>query len=299
MNRTLSVGGQAVIEGVMIRAPKYVATAVRKPNGEIQVKRIPFISLLERVPFLNFPILRGFIVLFETLKLGIEALNFSANVALEEGKNPAPKNNQGLFLGLIIILALGIGILVFFYFPLFLTSLFGLKRAGFLFNFLDCLIRVCLFLVYLYSINFLPDIWLVFQYHGAEHKAIYTYEAGEELTLEKAKKYSTLHPRCGTSFLLAVMVLAILVFSLSDFFLLPALRQDPLRLFRFGVHLLFLPLVAGLSYEFIKLSDRKKSAPLLKFFILPGLYLQKLTTKEPTPLQLEVALRALKEALGE
>ncbi|MCK4618148.1 DUF1385 domain-containing protein, partial [Candidatus Aerophobetes bacterium] len=217
----LQVGGQAVIEGVMMRSPKSFTVAIRKSNGQIMIKKEPYTALTERFKFLKIPIIRGAVVLIESLYLGIKALSFSAEEAMEE-ENPETKTldakkekKEETFVTLWLILSLLMGfalaLFIFFYLPLILVELTGVK-GGFLFNLIDGLIRITFFLIYIWAISLWKSMRRVFEYHGAEHKSIFAFEAGEDLTPENIKKYSTQHPRCGTSFLLVVMVVSILVF---------------------------------------------------------------------------------------
>jgi len=298
----INVGGQAVIEGVMMRAPRSMTVAVRKPSGEIALKKDLLNPLADRYKVFKLPIVRGTVTLFSSLALGMKALNFSANCQLEEeakgegakdGKK-AEKPMSDLAVGLTMALSVGLGLLLFFYLPLFLTqlmrNLLPLTQASSLaFNLVDGVIRMAVFLIYIIGISQMKDIRRVFEYHGAEHKVIYAYEAGGELTVERARPFSTLHPRCGTSFLLIVMVLSIIVFSFvpkSAPFYMKALSR-----------LVLIPVVAGLSYEFIKFSAKKMDNPLMRACVAPGLWLQRLTTREPSDEQLEVAIRALDEAI--
>ncbi len=281
----MNVGGQAVIEGVMMRSPNFWAIAVRKPDGDIEIKKDKLKMLSEKTKFFKLPIIRGFLMLISALVLGIKALNFSANVALEEEEEEI----SDWHIYLTIAFAFGVGILFFFLLPLYLTKLLNFK-SYFMFNLVDGVIRIIFFLIYLGFISFFKDIKRVFQYHGAEHKVIYAYEQGEELNVENAKKYTTLHPRCGTSFLIIVFIISIFVFSLipkTSPFWIKALSR-----------IVLIPLIAGISYEALKLSDKFKDNFLVKLFILPGLWLQKITTKEPDETQIEVALAALKEVLN-
>ena len=292
LKKNLDVGGQAVIEGVMMRSPEYITIAVRKSSGEIVVKKDHYISLSKRFKLLNLPIVRGVVTLGETLYIGIKALTFSAEEAVEEETPSAKKKEKkGIFTSLwligTVIFAFILAFLLFFYLPLMVTSFLNIK-GGFLFNLVDGIIRVAIFLIYIWAITLWKDMRRIFEYHGAEHKSIYTLEAGEDLLPANAKKYSTLHPRCGTSFLLIVMIVSILVFMLLG---RPHTLSD--RLTRF----LFVPLIAGISYELLKLSGKKRESKITKVLIAPGLWLQKITTKEPDEEQLEVAMAALKEAL--
>lgn len=295
--KKFQVGGQAVIEGVMMRSPKAFTVAIRKSNGKIVIKKKSYIALTERFRFLKIPIIRGAVVLIESLYLGIRALSFSAEEAMDE-ENPETKTlgskkekKEGIFVTLWLILSLLMGfalaLFIFFYLPLVLVELTGVK-GGFLFNLIDGLIRITFFLIYIWAISLWKSMRRVFEYHGAEHKSIFTFEAGEELTPKNTQKYSTRHPGCGTSFLLIVMVISILVFMFLG-------RPHGIsgRLTR----LLFVPLIGGISYELTRLSRKKKNSKIVKILITPGLWLQKITTKEPDEKQLEVAIAALKSAL--
>ena len=306
MQTSINVGGQAVLEGVMMRAPRTMTVAVRAPSGEIMLKKDTLKLLADKWKFLKWPILRGTVALFSSLALGMKALNFSASCAMEElkagdagekekGKKTSKPMND-LAVGATMFLSLGLGLALFFYLPLYLTQamkdLMPITQASSLmFNLVDGVIRISIFLLYIFAISRMKDIRRVFEYHGAEHKVIYAYESGEPLTVDNARKYSTLHPRCGTSFLLIVMVLSILVFSFVP-------RSAPFYMKALSRFVL-IPLIAGLSYEFIKFSSKKKDNPIIKAAITPGLWLQRLTTREPSDDQIEVAVRALTEAVDE
>jgi uncharacterized protein YqhQ len=286
----INIGGQAVIEGVMMRAPRSMAIAVRRPTGEIVVKTDEVIPLSERYPITKYPIIRGAIALFSSLIIGIKALNFSANEAMveEDGKK---EEMSPWAMGGTMAVAFGFGILLFFIMPLYLTKLLipVIGDSNIVFNLVDGVIRVTVFLLYIWIISRMEDIQRVFQYHGAEHKSIFAFEAGDELTVENVRKYSCLHPRCGTSFLLIVMLISILVFSL-----IPKLWPFYLKA---GSRVVLLPVIAGISYEILKWTAKHDSTPLVKFLISPGLALQRLTTREPDDSQLEVAIRSMQEAL--
>ncbi|HEU0265241.1 MAG TPA: DUF1385 domain-containing protein [Geobacterales bacterium] len=288
----INVGGQAVIEGVMMRAPRALAIAVRRPTGEIVVKREPAIPLSERYPMLKLPLLRGVIALVTSLITGMRALNFSANESLVDEEEKKEELSPLAMTGTIIV-AFGFGILLFFVFPLYLTKLLQpvIGSHPLVFNLVDGLIRVIVFVAYILVISFMADIRRVFQYHGAEHKTIFAFEAGEELTVENVRRHSRLHPRCGTSFLLIVMVVSILVFSFVP-------KAWPF-IAKAGSRVILLPLIAGISYEILKWSAKHDSSPLVRFLITPGLALQRLTTGEPDDAQLEVAIRSMEEALAE
>jgi uncharacterized protein YqhQ len=290
----INIGGQAVIEGVMMRAPRSVAIAVRRANGEIVVKRDMVIPLSERFPVVKLPIVRGAVALFSSLITGIKALNFSANEAMVEEK--VEEKNEELSswaMAGTMAIAFGFGILLFFILPLYVTKLLTqlavISDNNIVFNLVDGVIRVAVFLLYIWSISRMKDIQRVFQYHGAEHKSIFAFEAGDELTVANVRGYSRLHPRCGTSFLLIVMLVSIVIFSL-----IPKLWPFYMKA---GARIVLLPLIAGVSYEFLKWSAQNDHSPLVKLIIAPGLALQRLTTREPDDSQLEVAIRSMQEAL--
>jgi uncharacterized protein YqhQ len=285
----LRVGGQAVIEGVMMRSPHSMAVAVRRPNGEIVVKRERLNFFSEKKLFSKLPLVRGVMNLLSALVLGMKALNFSANQSLEEEKEVSSWT-----MGLTFAFALCFGILLFFLIPLFLTKWLRfaipmVSTSGILFNLVDGIIRLVIFLAYLWAISFFKEIRRIFQYHGAEHKSIFAFEAGEILTADRVKGYSHLHPRCGTSFLLIVMVVSILVFALI-----------PHQLsfgYKVASRVVLIPLIAGLAYEIIRFADQKRERKSIQYFIKPGLWLQRMTAHEPSEDQIEVALRALHEVL--
>ncbi len=309
-NPEKNVGGQAVIEGVMIRSWAKVATAVRRPDGQIVLTDREFLPIVKRFKWLNVPILRGVIGLFEMLYIGSKSLNFSADVAIaaeEEKKkkeNPAKetkpaKKRSDWVLGLTTLLALGLGILLFFFVPIWLSNLLGLNRTALAFNILAGGFRVAIFLGYLFVLARFKDFQRIFQYHGAEHMTIYAFEAGDPLEVAAIRKFPTMHPRCGTSFLILVALVAVFIYSVADAVYLLVTGEPPGVLGRFGYHLLFLPLVAGGSYEVLKWSARVREGWLGKAVIAPGIWLQKITTQAPSDDQIEVAITALKGALPE
>lgn len=293
--RYAPIGGQAVIEGVMMRSPSLVATAVRRPDGTIAVRRAPFVSLSRRVRVLGWPICRGALALIESMQLGLAALSYSAEQVADGGAGAAKAEGsrtsswQRAAMALTIVISLGLGILLFFWVPLVLTELTG-ARGGIAFNLIDGAFRLAIFLAYLSVISLWGEMRRVFQYHGAEHKSIAALEAGEELTPERVARYSRFHPRCGTSFLLIVMLASILVFMLLG-------RPDTIgeRLARF----LFIPVIGGVAFELTRLSGKWAENPAVKLLILPGLLLQRITTREPSPEQLEVAIRSVMEVTKE
>ncbi len=304
-----SVGGQAVIEGVMMRSPKGIATALRKPNREILIKSDLYIGLSKRYKILNTPILRGAVTFFEMLYIGIRALNFSADVALVEQekaqkgmdweRTEGKKFTDRLMLVGIIVFAFALAVAIFFALPLFLTDVMGLSKNALSFNVGAGIIRVSLFLAYLWAISQWKEIGRLFEYHGAEHKTVNAFESGEELSIENLRKYSTHHPRCGTSFLLIVVSLAILLFAVADTIVEMKIGHRPAIFQRFITHFSLLPLLAGISFELLLLSGKKRNNRYVQWLISPGLWLQRITTKEPDDAQLEVAMMALKSVLKE
>ncbi len=285
-----SIGGQAVIEGVMMRSPTQYATAVRTPQGRIVIQKTPFTSVVRRWKVLNIPVVRGAFALVETLYIGVQSLTFSAAQAVDEEESRKKKKGKlGTSIALVgsVVIALALGFLIFFYIPLLLTELLGFEN-GVVFNLVDGAFRLAVFLLYIFAISRWKEMRRVFQYHGAEHMTIFAFESGEELTAENARKYPTFHPRCGTSFLIVVMLVSVVVFV---FLGRPHTIGD--RLLRFAL----IPLIAGISFEFIKLSAKKTFAGLFKPAIWPGLALQRITTKPPTDDMLEVAIAALDACL--
>ncbi len=286
----LAVGGQAVIEGVLMRSPTALATAVRTPDGRIVIRKKPFCSVVRRLPWLNIPVARGGIHLIETLGLGIDSLMFSADQATQEERLEAGGKKIGETLQMwgVVALAFVLSLGLFFYLPLILTDLLGVEHSVW-FNIVDGLFRVALFVLYLWGVSKLPDMARVFQYHGAEHKSIHAFEKKSELSPAGARPFTTLHPRCGTSFLFFVMLISIVVFSFLG---------RPENVGERLVRLAFVPLIGGLAYEAIKLSGKFSGSAWLKPFIWPGLMMQKITTREPDDSQLEVAMSALKAVLS-
>lgn len=286
-----AVGGQAVIEGVMMKSPERVATCVRRPNGEIAHRVEPYLSVTKRHKVLSIPVIRGAINLFEQLYLGIGALTYSAEV-VSAGEDETVKHERtwksSLSAGLTVVVALGAGLLLFFYLPLVIAGLVG-AEGDITFNVVDGAVRLGIFFGYLAAINLWKEMRRVFEYHGAEHKSINALESGVELSVEAVKRHTTRHARCGTSFLLVVMILSIVVFIFMG---RPENVAERLR------RLLAVPLIAGLSYEIIKIAGKRKDGLLMRVMTAPGLALQRFTTREPSDDQIEVALEALKYALG-
>ena len=281
-----SYGGHAVIEGVMMRGKKNMAVAVRRTPEEIVLKIEGVSSLMDRFRVLKLPLIRGFVALVESLVTGIKTLTFSANQVVE-GECAGEKISP-LEMGLSVAFALVAGTGLFFLLPVGMAHLLEAYVSGhFWQNLLEGLFRILIFALcccYLCYEGYSES----FQYHGAEHKTIHAYEAGKELNVENVRPFSTLHPRCGTSFLLFVMVISILVFSLTG--------ETNLQT-RFLSRVLLLPVVAGVSYEFLKFTGKYQHLALVRFFSIPGLWLQKLTTREPDDSQIEVAICALQKVL--
>ncbi|MBU0984671.1 MAG: DUF1385 domain-containing protein [candidate division Zixibacteria bacterium] len=305
----LNVGGQAVIEGVMMRSKDRIATAVRIPNGEILIKTEPYRSLASRHKILGIPILRGAVVFVEMLIIGMRTLNFSAETAVAEiekeeavknGEEYVPKDQKrnSWYMGLTAVVAFVLGIAIFFYLPLAIASWLHISREAIGFNLLAGGIRLTLFLLYVWGISWFRDFYRIFQYHGAEHKSIYAYEMGDDLTPERAARHTRFHPRCGTSFVLIVALLAIAIYAIADTLYAVWAGNPPALGTRFAIHFSLLPIVAGASYELLKLSGRTRDNIITKTLIQPGLWLQRITTKEPSMDQLEVGIAALEAAEG-
>jgi uncharacterized protein YqhQ len=283
--RDAPVGGQAVLEGVMMRGVSTWAVAVRKPEGEIDVQSFPLVSWTKRHRVLRWPVVRGVVALVESLKIGFSALNMSANAQLAEDEEPI---SGGMWVGTMVV-ALLFAVGLFFVVPVGLTSLFkDHLGSAFLFWVVEGVLRTAIFLGYIALLSRLPDLRRVFEYHGAEHKTISCFEACEPLTPENAQRYSRLHPRCGTSFLLIVMIVAIFVFAplgLPEWYLLV------------GSRILGVPLIAGISFEVIKFAGRNRRRRWVQYLMWPGMQLQKLTTREPDLDQLAVAIAAMDAVL--
>ena len=279
-----------------MRVPGAYATAVRDPEGNIQIDRHDFKSKVEIYPFLKKPLLRGIIGLFESLKIGYSTLQWSAEISIpeEEGKKEPSK-----FVDVLLTLfSFGLALGLFFVAPIGLTSwLFDKDQDAFIFNLISGLFRVIFFLTYLVLISLMKDVRRLFQYHGAEHKTVYNFESGQELSIANAQKFSTLHPRCGTSFIFIIMIVTIFSYAVLDSIAL--LFVDSLNFFiRLTIHLICLPLVAGIGYEVLKFLSTKQHILIFQFLSKPGLLLQNITTKQPDNEQVEVAIHALKSAFG-
>jgi uncharacterized protein YqhQ len=296
-----SVGGQAVIEGVMMKSPHFYSVSVRGKNKKIITKTTRYVSLSEKYKILAWPFIRGCINLFEMLSVGFKTLTYSADIFAE--KKDEKLSPTAMFFTIAFALIFGIGLFVFL--PYFATYLFGFSedKNSFLFNLVDGLIKIAIFVSYIYLVSLMKDIRRTFEYHGAEHKSVNCYEGGDVLSFQNTKKYTTYHPRCGTSFIMFVFVVMILLFSVIPSllsWLFPGIVTMPLfakRLIYFMTRLLFIIPVAGISYELLKLSYKYKSNCFMKIFLIPGKLLQKITTRKPDKSQTEVAIAALNSVL--
>src|SRR5213082_1712299 len=285
-----TVGGQAVLEGVMMRGPSNWAVAVRKPDGGIAQVHQPIASPMARHFVWRLPVVRGVIALGESLAIGFRALAISANYAAQDesaeaDEEPSTELSRGALIFAFAV-AIGFAVMLFKVTPALITDWIGIEAGWFVI--VEGLIRVTIFVLYLSLISLLPDLRRVFQYHAAEHKAINAYEAGEPLEPEIVQRYSLIHPRCGTAFLLWVMVLAVFVFAFFG---------RPHWYWLIATRILLLPLIAGLAYELIRFAGKHQNNRALMTLLAPGLWLQRLTTREPSLDQLEVSIRALKEVL--
>ncbi len=294
----MNVGGQAVIEGVMMKAPRRLCVAVRRSSGDIVVKNEPFRPLSARWSFLGLPFLRGPVVLGETLVQGMKALSFSAQQALEEEGEEMGSWAMGLTMLVAIAAGMGLFVAVPHLLSLWLGSFRGFDEQSLSFHLVDGAIKIAIFVAYLWIISLMGEVRRVFEYHGAEHKSIYCFEAGEDLTVANARRYSRLHPRCGTAFLLVVLLISIFVFAVA-FPLLPRLAEAAWlnQASQIGIKILFMIPIAGVSYEIIKLAGKRGGKGFWGVMLWPGLQMQRLTTKEPTDEQIEIALTALKAAV--
>lgn len=305
--KKIQVGGQAVIEGVMMRGPKHIATAIRRKNGQIEIWKKEFESITSKKKFLGLPLIRGFVSLIEMMILGVSTLTFSeerATLDIKEEETAAGKNvkeksksveKRETFFTFVI--AFGIAFLLFGFLPYKISDWIGLGKENLWFNLFAGVIRIIFFVVYVWLISLMKDVHRLFEYHGAEHKTVFAYENKADLTPDKIQKFSTLHPRCGTSFMFFVLLISILVFSIVDTIVSHITGIVPAVIVRLGYHMLLLPLVSGISYEVLKLSGKNIDHPLVKLMTLPGMALQRITTQPPDNDQIETALVAMKAAL--
>jgi len=330
--KKIQIGGQAVIEGVMMRGPDQIATAVRRKDGSIDLQKRPFISVTQTHPIWKLHIIRGFVSLIEMLIIGIKTLNFSGEryeldytekdtheeIMLDTEKDQKKiQKRKKIYETLSIGLAFIGAFILFGYVPYFLSSLLQLSKNDIFFNFFAGIIRIVFFILYVYLISFMKEIRSVFEYHGAEHKAVYAHEQKSDLTIKNVQTFTTIHPRCGTSFMFLVLLIAILVFSLIDTIIafywgqfstiatsLFNIDNDKITtligaFIRLLAHIPFLPLISGISYEIIKLPRRNEGNLFIKMITGPGMALQRITTKQPNDNQVETAIIALKAALNE
>ena len=293
---SILVGGQAVMEGVMMRVPGAYATAVRDSKGNIQTDRHEFKSITETYPQLNKPLLRGIFGLFESLKIGYSTLQWSANVIADEENNKISNKFVDV---LLTVFSVSLALALFFAAPIGLTSwLFDKDQDAFIFNVISGIFRVIFFILYLGLISLMKDVRRLFQYHGAEHKTVYNFESGKKLNVFNAQQFPTQHPRCGTSFLFIIMIVAILSFAFLDTVIM--LYVNELKIWmRLVFHIPFMPVVAGMGYELLKLTAKYRNNIFFLALAKPGLWLQNITTKQPNDEQVEVAIKALEEAFGD
>ncbi len=299
--KEIAVGGQAVIEGVMMRGPEKIATAVRRADNSIEVKQEEFISITQKNKFLGLPLVRGFASLIEMMGLGMRTLGFSAQrwELDNEDENTKKKSDKAKKTeeALSYVVAFALAMFLFGFVPYFTAKLLDLDKHNLYFNLVAGFIRIVFFVTYVWLISFMKDVKRLFQYHGAEHKSVYAYEKQDKLNPEKVQKYSTLHPRCGTSFMFFVLLISLFVFTIVDFIVGHVLGSLPHYAVRWMYHILLIPFVSGISYEVLKLSGKNIHHPLVKLMTVPGMAIQRITTQPPSDDQIEVALVALKCAL--
>ncbi len=300
--KSIAVGGQAVIEGVMMRGPDKIATAIRRASGKIELKIQSFVSITQKIKFLGLPLIRGFVSLIEMMKIGVGTLTFSANRWELDNQEESKKQKSaagekvGEFFSYVI--SIGLAFLLFGVLPYKIADWVNLSKQNVYFNLVAGLIRITFFVIYLLIISKLKDIHRVFQYHGAEHKCVNAYEKDVKLNVTEIQKMTTLHPRCGTSFMFFVLLISILIFSIIDTLAVAWIFHAPPKvLVRLGYHLLFFPLISGVSYEILKLSGKNINHPLVKMMTGPGMALQRITTQPPEDSMIECALVAMKATL--
>ena len=296
MKPSILVGGQAVIEGVMMRVPGAYATAVRDPEGKVHVDKHDFISRVETSGFWKKPILRGMMALFESMKMGMKTLQWSADIAMPEEAEKQPGKLAHFF---STVFAIVLAISMFVVAPLGLTTwLLDIEREAVAFNIISGLFRISLYILYLLAISMMKDVKRLFRYHGAEHRVVFNFESGKDVNVDNAQSFSTYHPRCGTSFMFIVLLSAILVFALIDTIVM-AIFGEITIFHRLAFHLPLMPLVAGISYEIIKITARKDESLFFRSLRAPGLWLQHITTQPPEDDMVDVAITALQSAFGE
>lgn len=293
MSNTAFYGGQAVIEGVMMRGARHMAVAVRDPAGKLVIHDEPLKGAIYHSRWSRWPLIRGAIALWDTLALGMRTLAFSANVAMggEAEQTAIDESKQGTQPAILggMVLALGFAVALFFVLPIFLTSAVDRQiPSAFLRNLIETVFRLALILGYMFAISLMPDVQRVFGYHGAEHKAVNAYEAGVDLSVPNVRPFTLIHPRCGTTFLVIVVIISFVVFA--------ALGHPPL-VARILSRILLIPLIAGIGYEFIRLGATHYHRPIVRTLMKPGLAVQRLTTREPDDSMIEAAIAALKTVL--
>jgi uncharacterized protein YqhQ len=299
-----NVGGQAVIEGVMIKSPEKVAISLRLPDGRIVSKTDDYVSVTRRRKLFGKPVIRGILSFFEMMAIGIRTLNYSAEVAasgvksLDNIKLAGQSGRTNLALAVAMIVSLGLGLGIFFFLPILITQLLSIEKGAAAFNLVAGGIRVVIFVTYVWTLSQFKDFRRLFEYHGAEHKSIFAFEADLPLNVESTRAFSTHHPRCGTSFILIVALLAIFTYSISDSLFMVVFGHSQGVFERFATHLLFLPFIAGISFELLKLSGKTRNSSVTKVLISPGLWIQRITTREPSDDQVEVAIDALKKSIA-
>jgi len=282
------VGGQAVLEGVMMRAPHSYCIAVRKPNGEMVTEQKAIPRMSEKYPIFKYPVMRGIGTLGQAMQLGFKSLNFSMNAALEDEAKAAGETEKPVgkwMMGLNIAFSVVFFLFMYKLVPLFLAE--RLATGRFAINMWDGVLRLVIFMSFLFALSLMKDIRRVFEYHGAEHKVVFNFESGKPVNVENAQKFVTFHPRCGTSFLLVLMVIAMIIYAL--------LPIDGFWL-KLAARIVLLPFIIGLSYELIRFAARRQGS-LMGMLTAPGLWLQRVTTKPPDDSQAEVAIHALEGAM--
>ncbi len=287
------VGGQAVMEGVMMRAPHSYCVAVRRPDGQMVTEERPLAKVSEKHPIFKYPVLRGLGTLGQAMGLGIRALRFSANAALDEGDpGKKPTELSGWAMGLNLLFSFGFFIFMYKFLPLWLATRFGNiyhpASSRIAINMVDGVIRIAIFLAFLFLISRMKDIRRVFEYHGAEHRVVFNYESGQPVSVANASRFTTYHPRCGTSFLMVVMVISMVLYAF--------IPVDGFAA-KFAVRIALLPLIAGLSYELIRFAAKRQGS-FMAALTMPGLWLQRITTQPPSAEQTEVAIIALDGAMN-
>ena len=295
---SIMVGGQAVMEGVMMRVPGFYATAVRDKHGALHMHRESIQPLAEKYNMNKIPIIRGFLHLVDSMKIGFKELDWSAKIIDPQEKSGKLQDILVSIFSIVFTVSLFMGI------PYFLTEISLQSQTYFNhnqinFNIFAGFLRIVVFLLYLFFLSQLKEIKTLFEYHGAEHKAVYNFESGKKISIQNAQTFSTKHPRCGTSFVFILMIVTIFTYSIIDSVFVYITMIELNMLLRIALHLCFLPIVSGIGYEVLKFLARKQNNVFFRSLSLPGLWLQYITTKEPNDEQVEVSIAALHEAFGE